>query len=722
MPLFARRREIGWHPRTRPGLRSAPDRLCRTRGGRSLAEHRISKPRPSHFRRIQHVYRDVLISANIMRHRAIVILGLAVLVLSPWSARAARAELRSGGTLRIEWEVKNRFRLFRNEADFQRHVAAGRGEGVLAAERRLARETDGRGWARDVVERLCVDRSGNLLEMCDRDGEREIYLAPRDHRIGVALAGTVPENGGCVWNFNDGDGRVREMNATCEEEIKVRVRYGRPTVASVDIVMPDGTAQRLVSEIQARDVLVAGLGDSIAAGEGNPDRAIRLSEEGFCFRRFGGAEYFRPGRAGFTGDKSCMTVPGDDGSGSEWARQSARWLSGACHRSLYSYQTRTALALAVENPHLAVTYIPLGCSGATVDIGFLGSLRVLECPSPGAGTACPRTVRAQMADLAEVMASARRQSPHRALDLVLLTIGANDVMFSGLMANVIVEPGTERSLLTRAGKITSIDDAQRILDHELPGNFARVRSALKPFVGGDLSRVVFLTYANPALAGPNTPCPGGRDGFDVHPAFGADGERLRQVVDFVSRRFLPRMKALARCEDHTNCRDPATETMTFVDAHQHAFASHGACAHSNDDPPFDRECFSGHSETFRSGLTRAATDPMSCGYSPSEFRPYASRARWVRTANDSYLTAMTYPEGLPIFLQPSDLHDAIWGILAAVYGGAVHPTAEGHAAMADAALPAVREVLGLASQTNAVRGEPLPAPNVPPLPFPASAR
>jgi hypothetical protein len=83
---------------------------------------------------------------------------------------------------------------------------------------------------------------------------------------------------------------------------------------------------------------------------------------------------------------------------------------------------------------------------------------------------------------------------------------------------------------------------------------------------------------------------------------------------------------------------------------------------------------------------------------------------------------MTYPEGLPIILQPSDLHDAIWGILAAVYGGAVHPTAEGHAAMADAALPAAREVLGLASRTTAVRSEPLPAPNLPSSQSPASAR
>jgi hypothetical protein len=654
---------------------------------------------------------------NPMRSILIPFLGTAAVLLSVWCGDGARAEVRSGGTLRIEWEVKNRFRLFRNEADFQRHVAAARGDGVLAAERRLARETDGRGWARDVVERLCVDRAGNLLETCERDGEREPYLSPRDHRIGVAVAGPVPQNNGCLWSFHDHEIPVREVKADCREEVRARVRYGHPTVATVDIALPDGTAQRLISEIQVRDVLIAGLGDSIAAGEGNPDRPIRLSDEGFCFKRLGGSEYFRPGRAGFGGNKSCSAVPGELGFDA-WARQSARWLSGPCHRSLYSYQTRTALALAIDNPHLAVTFIPLACSGATVDIGFLGSLRILECPSPGTGGACARSVRAQVLDLAEVMATARRQNPHRALDLVLLTLGANDVLFSGLMANVILEPGTERTLLTKAGKMVSFEESQRILEQELPANFARVRTALKPLVGGNLSRVVFLTYANPALARPHTPCPGGRDGFDVHPAFGADGERLRRAVDFVARHFLPRIKTLARCEDSRNCRDPSTETMTFVDGHQHAFEFHGLCARSPDDPPFDRECLSGHGETFRSGLTRAATDPMSCGYPPSEFRPYASRARWIRTANDSYLTAMTYPEGLPILLQPSDLHDAIWAILAVVYGGVLHPTAEGHAAMADAALPAAAEVLGLAARARAVRSEPLPTPNssVPPLP------
>jgi hypothetical protein len=326
------------------------------------------------------------------------------------------------------------------------------------------------------------------------------------------------------------------------------------------------------------------------------------------------------------------------------------------------------------------------------------------------------------------MTLVRRQQPNRELDLVLLTIGANDINFSGLVANIIVEAATERSILRRGGAITTVEEAQQVLERELPGNFARLRAALKPHVGGNLARVVFVSYGNPALAGPDTPCPGGRDGFDVHPAFTADGERLRQTVDFVAKRFLPGIKSLAQCEPGKSCRDPTSERMTFVDAHQPAFAEHGVCARSVQDPPFDRECFSPKGESFSSSLSKGASDPLLCSYVASEFRPYAPRARWVRTANDSYLTAMTYPEGLPALLQPIDLHDAIWGIFAAVYGGAVHPSAEGHAAMADAALPAVRDVLTLPTASRVpVFAEPLdpaqplkdtPAPEPPEAPAP----
>ena len=149
--------------------------------------------------------------------------------------------------------------------------------------------------------------------------------------------------------------------------------------------------------------------------------------------------------------------------------------------------------------------------------------------------------------------------------------------------------------------------------------------------------------------------------------------------------------------------------MTFVDSHQAAFARHGMCVRAAATPNSTAIAFRPRVESFTSDPTAAPDNPMACGEPASNYRPYASRARWIRTANDSYFTAMTYPEGMPAMLKPSDIHDALWGVLSAVYGGAVHPTAEGYAAMADAALPAARGVLGLTAPP-AVRAEPLPPP------------
>jgi hypothetical protein len=603
--------------------------------------------------------------------------------------------------LHIVWEVKNRFRLFRRESDFLKHVAAQSIKSVLAAEQLMEAETDGRGWARGMLGNLCVDPMGGVANTCERDGVRENYLAPADHRVELRLTGASPQ-AICTWVFDEGEGAPRNYTGACGEPVRIRFAYGKPANVTVDVAVPNGPSLRTTAQIEVRDLLIAGIGDSIAAGEGNPDRPVALSDEGFCFRRFGtGSEYYRPGRATYTGDRSCEVSQRASSQLPEWTRLGARWLSQACHRSLYGYQLRTALALAVENPHLAVTFLPLACTGATIESGVLGSQRAreLNCTPE---KSCPSTVPAQITQLQGYLATARRTRPGRTLDLVLLTVGANDIDFSGLVANVIIDAARERVLFN--GMLTSVESAEKELTRTLPGNFAKLRAALKPMVGGDLSRVVFVSYGNPALRSDGSPCGGGQTGFDVHPAFKVDAERMKRVAEFVGGRFLPVLKSIAQCTG-VGCSNPA-DRMTFVDAHQQAFVGHGVCAQSDRDPEFDRACFLSDGKSFAANPVDGATEPLTCGASPSEFRPYALRARWIRTANDSYFVAMTYPEGLPLTQQPTDIHDATWGIVSAVYGGAVHPTAEGHAAMADAALAAARGVLGLQAD-DAIAREPL---------------
>jgi hypothetical protein len=249
-------------------------------------------------------------------------------------------------------------------------------------------------------------------------------------------------------------------------------------------------------------------------------------------------------------------------------------------------------------------------------------------------------------------------------------------------------------LFKRSGVIGSVDDSRAALARDLPQGFAKLREALKPLVGPDLSHVVYVSYADPAMAG-GAPCPGGRAGFDIHPSFNAEPQRLLNVTNFVESEFLPQLKAIALCQSGILCRDPGNDRMTFVDAHQAAFADHGFCARAATDPEFDRNCFSARGDSFDPDIVAAASQPLTCGRSASEFRAYLPRARWIRDANDSYFAAMTYPSGTAAATQPADIHDATWGVLSAVYGGAIHPTAEGHAVMADAALPAMTSVLGL---------------------------
>src|SRR5258708_95701 len=273
----------------------------------------------------------------------------------------------------ITWSVVNRFRLFRGERDFRRHAEAAQGRTVLDAEQALASASDGAGWARDLVGRLCLDRIGPIVDQC----------------------------------------------------------------------LPDDVA-----------------------------------------------EDFRPGRVGFSGDKAC---DGDVATAShlpEWARLSARWMNAACHRSLYGYQLRAALALAIESPHLAVTFLPLGCTGATIADGLFNSQRSRELDCAADGTPCPATTPAQMTQLRAIMTRAQRSQPARTLDLVFLTVGANDINFSGLIADIIIEARGERALFSRAGIISTIDAAQATLDKKLPGDFARLRAALKPLATNPLERAV----------------------------------------------------------------------------------------------------------------------------------------------------------------------------------------------------------------------------------------
>ena len=623
----------------------------------------------------------------------------------------------------IKWEVKSRFRLFKNEKDFI-YVKKFHGNGgVLAEETALAADTDGNGWAAPLVEgddksgrnpRLCIGGGGGMADTCarnyvalngsDHNTIPESYLNPATHRIEMKPEGALPAGARCSWKLvTDGDESTATIkrdqpDQPCGNEI-FDVPYGKTTQVQLFVATdPEDSQPTATADVRVRDILIAGLGDSTAAGEGDPDRAIDLDEQGFCFRRYpGNREYYRPNRANYDRMRACNASSYDDFE--KWTSSGALWMDRACHRSLYSYQVRVALELAIENEHIAVTYVPLGCSGATIKAGIIGEQRARETNCVP-GTPCRESVKVkgQLGTLKQVLDLAHQRDKNRNLDLLLLTVGANDINFSGLVANVMIKHDTPEfrtfegyRIILRYPVISSVDDAKKALN-SLSGHFSELRAKLKPLLDNKLERVIFVSYGHPALYNKGQPCKTTRQGFDVHPAFGIDGKLIETTADFVTNDFFPRLKAIATCGSGSGCRSVAEDHMTFVDDHQAQFRDHGFCAQANDDPAFDRECFT-DGNSFKTG-PNANKHPLTCSQPANMFRAYAPRQRWIRTANDSYFAAMTYPNGaLPVL--PDDIHDGLWGVASAVYGGAVHPTAQGYAAMADAALPAARHVLGL---------------------------
>ena len=347
--------------------------------------------------------------------------------------------------------------------------------------------------------------------------------------------------------------------------------------------------------------------------------------------------------------------------------------------------------LALQNPQNTVTFLPLGCTGATIAEGILGSQESRERPVRR-GIKIGPVVESQINQLRQYMLVNAQGAPFRPIDLLLLTIGANDIGFSELVANIIIKEEPERGLGLKTGIISTPEDARAEIQNSLKPDFRDLRQALLPLMSGSLKKVLYTTYGNPGLFEGGKVCPSSRVGFDGHPAFGVDGGRLAATSKFVTEEFFPTLKDQATCTAAGGCASPDKQAMTFVDSHQTIFGDHGLCAKSNDDPPFDN-CFK-NGDSFED-QDRGLAHPLTCNRAPSAFPAYAKRARWIRTANDSYFAAMTFPARSGLVSNPTDIHDALWGLESVVYGGAIHPTAEGHAAMADAALPSARALLGL---------------------------
>jgi hypothetical protein len=192
--------------------------------------------------------------------------------------------------------------------------------------------------------------------------------------------------------------------------VNCSLSYAFPTQGTYRVVMTAKYAngwRTLTKDVVIKNFLIVSMGDSVAAGEGNPDvAAVPTGQQGFYFP--------------------------------------AKWENQSCHRSAKSGPALAALQLERADKHSSVTFVSEACSGAGIRQGLLGPYAgEYKLPSPQmwaaqiaaiARAVCPSTVAVPSAPdtTAPFSFSVPGKDSCRAIDALLVQVGANDLGFGTL--------------------------------------------------------------------------------------------------------------------------------------------------------------------------------------------------------------------------------------------------------------------------------------------------
>jgi lysophospholipase L1-like esterase len=210
------------------------------------------------------------------------------------------------------------------------------------------------------------------------------------------------------------------------------------------------------------NLLVLALGDSYASGEGNPRNVAAW---------IAGAAPFAP-----------------------------YWDEDSCRRSVRGAPAQAALRLERSSPASSVTLLYLACSGATVDQGVLG--------------AQPGQVASQLEQAARILGN-------RAVDIVIISVGGNDVGFGEILQTCALNANCP---LSRASgpplsAFPTVQDGVQAMTAALPGAFRRLAACLggpscsladgrvvPPILLSPAARVLPTLYPDITRAADGRPC------------------------------------------------------------------------------------------------------------------------------------------------------------------------------------------------------------------------
>jgi len=415
------------------------------------------------------------------------------------------------------------------------------------------------------------------------------------------------------------------------------------------------------------DTLIVGLGDSYASGEGNPDRPAQFTENKKEKDRL---PFIFDGQLlkALKGEKHPQRDNGKD--------VQVSWLDERCHRSMYSYQFKTALQLALSNPQEAITFVSYSCSGATTDHILTADKKPIE----GKGKVDP-----QLESLKAVLSNGKNET--REIDYLLLSTGGNDIGFATYVAYCLLSDGVltifekkpkgvnekkiiqgdqkkifEASLLGNGGSYIRLNEwlrGQKPDSNHPQSNAIKIKDCLP---GGPCKRVLLTPYPNILNREDGKLCEANRMEFDK--TFGRDDRRKR--IDTLNSHVFEQIKKV-----QADARITGVLGWTVIAKNVDAYANNGFCAQTNDRPLSAAETF----ELPKWDDKRWKT------FDPSLYNPYGSRLRWVRLPIDAKLTT-------------DQMHT--WGkikldvLLEDDRSIIMHPTAQGLAKTADANVEAIR--------------------------------
>jgi lysophospholipase L1-like esterase len=613
------------------------------------------------------------------------------------------------------------------------------------------------GWAAQTLDSVCYERNSRPFrypQVCERQyswgSAKEDYVLPDAHTVEVTLsAERVAEagTGDCTfaWTPRAGAGKGETVKQACKKTFVIkRVPFSPDTKvsgANVKVTLPDG--RELTETVVVDDVLVVALGDSFMSGESNPDRPVTFSasremvydpvnaREQLASRNFkspkAGANAPAYGLASTDDQFDAKSLPRrkleDEENGlifrpnsaefqQAFDKRGAQWLSADCHRSQYGYPFRVGLAMTLENRHRAVTLVSVACSGADVTGLFmdhdareragekggakvppqLDQLADLLCRGGAGGRSASASYTLPVYKSGSTAISAqtvtKRWCPaanrKRPIDLVLLSIGGNDIGFGAVALYAVTESARDLAPIASlvGGEIRFGPEVARAYLSVLDKRIKAVRDALTDGFGVEPSRVLQNAYEPIQFDETGAYCGALPTlGMDVHPSLKISKARLGEAAE-VATELQKRLECMSSTRNRRDCpaglATGAGTGFRFITDHVADFSKRGICARDPTRALIDQAAM----KMPRRSKVSADFEP----YSPAGALPYGHRWRLIHNPNDAFLTANTHREGISMFdiLQPA---------YAALTSGAFHPTAEGHAIVADHVMRHVRALL-----------------------------